>query len=106
MIQALSQMTGRPQPDLQEEIISLDAPVFEFAGQLLIDPSVADSIVDRWAESIKGQLRSFPSTPSPTNGASADSNGAKPKTAAKKPAAKPAAKKSTATRKPSNKASA
>lgn len=64
----LSKLTGLSVTQLEQQLDDLEAPCFEFEGLILVSPSMADAIVEGWANSLKMQLRqpstgTTPSTP-------------------------------------------
>ena len=57
VVKDLSQLTGLPNTQINQQISNLDFNAFEFQGFTLVSPALADHLVDRWAESLKQQLR-------------------------------------------------
>ena len=61
LVQDLATLTGLSSTQLDGEINHLEFPAFQFQGLTLVSPSMTDTLIDRWAESLKAKLRQ-PST--------------------------------------------
>lgn len=61
----LASLTGLNSQYVAQQVAQLNFTTFEFQGLNLVSPDIADELVDRWAQSIKTQLRQR-STPTPT----------------------------------------
>lgn len=60
----LATLTGLNSEYIAQQIQQLNFTTFEFQGLNLVSPDTADQLIDRWAQSIKDQLRQ--QTPAPT----------------------------------------
>jgi len=61
----LATLTGLSSEYIAQQIEQLNFTTFEFQGLSLVSPDTADALIDRWAQSIKEQLRQQ-STPTPS----------------------------------------
>lgn len=57
LVQDLATLTGLSSTQLDGEINHLEFPSFQFQGLTLVSPSMTDTLIDRWAESLKTKLR-------------------------------------------------
>ncbi|MGA1130984.1 MAG: hypothetical protein ACO31I_01755 [Prochlorotrichaceae cyanobacterium] len=53
----LATLTGLAPEQVNQQLEPLNFTVFQFQGVNLVSPDMADELVDRWAQSIKTQLR-------------------------------------------------
>ena len=61
----LATLTGLSSEFIAQQVAQLNFTTFEFQGLSLVSPDTADALIDRWAQSIKEQLRQQ-STPTPS----------------------------------------
>ena len=68
LVQDLATLTGLSSTQLDEQINHLEFPSFQFQGLTLVSPTMTETLIDRWAESLKTQLQqpSVQNSASPT----------------------------------------
>jgi hypothetical protein len=91
----LATVTGRSASELQQEILNLNPPIYQFGGQFLVSPDIADAAIEAYAEQLKARLRN-PNPAMQSNGAATQPA----KTPAKAPAKAAAKSSAKSTKKP------